>query len=378
MKILMGKPDSITIGDVTSRPGSIQYGKLEAFRHPTGQIEFLPVILAQGAEEGPCFWLTTGIHGPEHAGPAVIYHLLSENLLSGLRGTIVAIPALSPVGLRTRSREPYHANQDPNRLWPDGRSAGETDPDKAPPTSLEIAYKNLFDLILQTADFLIDYHNAWIGSISSSFRDRVLYDSTGDEALEKTKAEDLALRQGAMLAAYGHTIVLEYPPDKYIEEKLHRSTSGAALLVGRIPAITVELGTGLMPDPAIVSASAAGTRNVLRWAGMLDGEPEPIEGIKIVDPGYPIRRMLTPRVREAGVVLHLVQPGDVVKAGDPVASHMDIWGRPLEPPIIQAEHDGVVLGRTHGIYYYPGEHILIMGVRDEHELVAPYPKDYFK
>ena len=374
----MASPEVIKVGNVSTRPGSIQYGEWEAFRHPTGHIEFLPVILAQGSEAGPCLWLTAGIHGPEHTGPSVLYSLLTDDLVSRMRGTVVALPALSPAGLRTRSREPYHVGSDPNRLWPDGRPVEADDPDKAPPTSLETTFRALFAVILETADYFIDYHNAWIGSLSFAFRDRVLYRADLDGEGEKIRAQELAARQEEMLSAYGHTIVTEFPAAKYVEDKLHRSTSGAVLLVGRIPAITVELGTGLVPDPAIVKASAAGTRNVMRRIGMLDGEDEPIEGIRVVDPGYPVRRMSTPRVKEAGIVIHLVEPGDILKAGDPVARQLDIWGRPLPEPLVFAEHDGIVLGRSHGIYYYPGENILTMGVRDEDDLIAPYPADFFK
>jgi predicted deacylase len=374
----MRRSDLITIGDISARPGSIQYGKWEAFNHPTGHLEFLPLMIAQGNDPGPCLWLTAGIHGPEHTGPSVLYSLINEELVSEMRGTIVAIPALSPAGLRTRSREPYHVGSDPNRLWPDGRPPSLDDPDKTPPTSLEKTFSALFEVILGTADYLIDYHNAWIGSISFAFRDRILYRADVDGDAEKARAQDLAARQEEMLSAYGHTIVTEYPAGKYIEDKLHRSTSGAALLVGRIPAITVELGTGLVPDPAIVAASAAGTRNVMRQVGMLDGDFEPIVGIRVVDPGYPIRRKSTPHVKEAGVAIHLVQPGDIVKAGDPVARLYDIWGRPLADPEVLSDHDGIVLGRAHGIYYYPGENVLTMGVRDENDLIAPYPEGYFK
>jgi len=369
---------TITIGDTTSRPGTIQYGRWEALRHPTGHTEFLPIIIAQGKEEGPCLWLTAGIHGPEQAGPPVLYRLLTQELVDQMKGTIVAIPALNPAGLRTNKREPYHAPTDPNRLWPDGKPEKPPDPDKEPPSSLELAYKRLFEEIKASADYLIDYHNAWSGSIPFSIRDRVLYraDQNADE--NKARAEALAQRLDEMLSAFGHTIIIEFPAEKYIDEKLHRSTSGAALLLAGIPACTVELGGGEMPDPAIISAAVAGTRNVMRWAGMLDSEPEPIRGIKVVDPGYPVYRCGTPRVEEACVVLHLVQPGDVLQAGDPVAEIRDVWGRPLGDGLLRAEKDGVVIGRSHGIYYYPGNEVLTMGVRDEAPLIGPYPDDFFK
>jgi hypothetical protein len=173
-------------------------------------------------------------------------------------------------------------------------------------------------------------------------------------------------------------VIREFPAEKYIDEDLHRSTSAAVLLLAGMPAFTVELGSGQMPDPAIVAASATGTRNVMRWAGMLDGDPEPIEGIKVVEAGFPVRRCSTPRVDRACVAIHLVAPGDLVKKGDPVAEIRDVWGRPLGDGLLRAEYDGFVMGRSHGIYYYPGEAVLGMAIRDEAPLVAPYPEDFFK
>ncbi len=370
-------PAIITLGTAVSEPGTIQVGRWEALSHPTGHAEFLPVVIAQGKEDGPCFWLTAGIHGPEHGGPAVIYRLLTQDLVDRLRGTIVAIPALNPAGLRTMQRKPYHADEDPNRLWPDGKPEKPPDPDKKPPSSLERAYKRLFEEMLATADFLIDYHNAWTGSISFAFRDRVLYRADQDAEQHKAEAEGLAARQDEMLRAYGHTIVNEFPAEKYVDEKLHRSTSAAALFLGKIPGFTVELGTGHSPDPDIVAAAAAGTRNVMRWAGMLDGDPESIESIKAVEPGFPVRRCGTPRVEEACVVLHLVEPGDIVKTGDVVAEVCDVWGRPLGEGVLRSEYDGFVMGRSHGIYFYPGDAVLGMAIRDDAPLVAPYPADYY-
>ncbi len=380
---------TLTIGTAHAQPGTIQYGRWEALGHPTGHGEFLPVILAQGREQGPCLWLTAGIHGPEQAGPTVLYQLITQALVDHLRGTLVAIPALNPAGLRTSQRKPYHADKDPNRLWPDGKPEKPPDPDREPPSSLELAYARLYDEIVACADFLIDYHNAWTGSIPFSFRDRVLYRADDEAQTEgpegegqprearKAEAEALSEKQGEMLQAFGHTIIREFPAEKYIDEDLHRSTSAAVLLLDHIPAFTVELGGGQMPDPAIVAAAAAGTRNVLRWAGMLDGDLEPIEGVPVIDLGFPVRRCMTPRVDQACVVLHLVEPGDRVQVGDPVAEVRDVWGRPLGEGLLRAEFDGFVMGRSHGIYFYPGEPVLGMAIRDEAPLVAPYPEDFF-
>jgi predicted deacylase len=147
-------PKTISLGTATSQPGTIQYGQWDALTHPTGHVEFMPVIIAQGKEDGPCLWLTAGIHGPEHAGPSVLYRLITQELADRLHGTIVAIPALSPAGLRTMKREPYHAPKDPNRMWPDGKPEKPQDPDKDPPSSLEQAFKRLFEEMTASANYM--------------------------------------------------------------------------------------------------------------------------------------------------------------------------------------------------------------------------------
>ena len=373
----------ITLGTATTSPGTLQYGGWDALNHPTGSTEFLPVILAQGKADGPTIWLTAGIHGPEHAGPSVLYRLLTQELVDQLKGAIVAIPALTPAGLRTKSYIPYHVDINPNRLWPDGKPFKKKDPEKHPPFSLERAYERLFAEITASVDYgngcyLIDYHNAWIGSLSFSFQDRVLYRADVDAEKNKSDAETLLAKQQEMLEAYGHTIVVEFPAEKYVDLDLHRSTSGAALLAGKIPGFTVELGTGLTPDPDIVRAAVAGTRNVLRWAGMLDGEMEPITGIKLAQPGYRARRTESVRVPYTCIVLSRVEAGDIFHAGEVLAELVDVWGRPVGEGVLPAEHDGFVIGRAHGIYHYEGDTVLHVAIRDEHPLVAPYPEDYFK
>lgn len=369
---------SITLGTVTSQPGTIQYGQWDAFDHPTGITESLPVIIAQGREDGPCIWLTAGIHGTEHTGPVVLYRLLTQELVDQLRGTIVAIPVLSPVGIRTQKYTPYHVDKNPNRLWPDGKPKSTPDPEKHPGFSLELAYQRLFDAIVETADYLIDYHNAWIDSVSFAFQDRILYRADDNPDRNKEAAAALGERQMEMLRAYGHTIVTEYPAEKYIKDDLHRSTSGSVLLLAHIPAFTVELGTGLMPDPAIVAASVAGTRNVLRWAGMHDGPMEAIEGIQVIDPGYRVRRSSRTRTPAAGIVLHRVEAGDLVATGDVIAEVVDVWGRPIGDGVIRAECDGFALGWRHGIYHYPGDTVIYLAIRDDLPVIGPYPEKYFE
>ncbi len=368
---------SLTLGTAVARAGEIAYGEFDIVQHPVGGADRMPVVIAQGKTDGPVFWITAGIHGPEHAGIHVLHRLITPELARDLRGTLVAIPALNPAGLRRLEREAYYHHGDPNRLWPDGKPKKE-DPDTDPPSALEQAFGRLFEEIRQHANFYVDLHNASTGSISFVFRDRVMYRNDGDAEKNKGEAEALNIRLTEMCEAYGHSVVGEFPARKYLEEKLHRSSTAAAVNIARIPALTMELGTGHMPDPAIVRAAVAGLRNTLRWAGMLPGEPEPITGIKIVNPGFPCRRREAARVPQSCVVHHLVEAGDLIKVGDPLIEMRDVWGRPVGEGVLRSDVDGWVIGRAHGIFFYPTQSTVWMAIRDEDPNVGAFPEEYFK
>src|SRR5690348_18397130 len=121
----------------------------------------------------------------------------------------------------------------------------------------------------------------------------------------------------------------EFPSRKYIKNRLHRSTGGAAGHVLGIPSITPELGMGGDVEPKALRAGIAGIHNALVWAEMLPDDPIVIDWIPQPDLGYPVTRLSHPRVPEPGIVAPLVRLGEIVRAGQPVAELTDIWGRPL-------------------------------------------------
>ena len=363
---------TLTVGTTTARHGEIVYGEFPLVQHPVGGADALPVIIAQGAEDGPVFWITAGIHGIEHAGIQVIHKLVTPELVKNLRGTLVAIPGLNPAGLRTLQRQAYYYDGDPNRLFPDGREP-KPDPDKDPPSALEQAYARLFDEIKKSANLFFDLHCMSVGSLSFVFRDRVLY-RKGDEAA-KQRAEATSAKMEEMARAYGHTMTADFSVSKYIDEKLHRSTTAAVAMLAGIPSLTAEVSSSFTPAPEVVNASVTGLRNVMRWAGMLPGDPEPITGIKVVDPGFPTRRRSVARVTQSCIVHHLKEPGDLVKVGDPLVEMRDAWGRLLG--VLTSEYDGFVISRPRGILYYPGEASVLLAIRDDEPVVGEYPETFF-
>ncbi len=345
---------------------------------PTGGQDRLPVIVAQGKTDGPVMWVTAGIHGSEHAGVIVAQRLASHQLIRTLRGTLVVIPALNPAGLRIKERNPYYFNGDPNRLFPEPRrrDVREHGDEETTPSGLEVAYQRLYDAIAESkACCLLDLHTAQIGSLPMVFRDPVFYHRNRAKGRSRSEAHALQKRVGQMLDAFGFTVINEFVADSYVSKDLHRSVSGSVLNGIGIPAATVELGSWMYVDPGVVKACLAGLRNVMRWAGMLDGEVEPIEDIPVIRPSYPVRRHQHPYAPWAGIVHHLAQPGEPVEKGQPLVRMTDIFGRPLgkEDGLLRSGHDGYVIAWQHGVVRYPGEAIMVLAIRDESNLVVPYP-----
>jgi predicted deacylase len=241
----------------------------------------------------------------------------------------------------------------------------------APPTAIEAAYQRLFDHIRASANYLIDMHNYSLSALSFTFRDPVYYRNGRD----KIAAQQLYDTTGEMLSAFGHTVINEFASSEYLKLNLHRSVSGAALNAARIPAFTAELGGYMTVDQDIVKAAVSGIRNVMRWAGMLDGAAEPITGIRVLSPGYPIRRTQHPFAPHSGIVSYFVKAGDTVAIGDPVARICDIYGRPIgnDDGIVRTEYDGIVLGVVLGAVCYQSDPLLSLAIRDESSVVLPYP-----
>ncbi len=414
----------ITIGNLLSEPGKRVYGYLDILEHPVGTVERLPVIIAQGANEGPTFWLTANIHGDEYTGISVIHKVINTIDLSKLKGTIVAIPTLNPAGSRVCQRYPYYDRKDPNRLFPDGNpfkdktlksfdvskvlrseedenlvdeisirtksqveimGISEDDEidnlyekfeaDNLYPSIQEIIFKRLFAIIKESADYLLDLHNAFLKSIPFVFLDRVLYNpESEDQTLEEATA--LFKLTEEMAKAFGLTIVREALPEKYISKKLHRSTSGAALNYLRIPSYTVELGMYLDVEPEVVDAATTGIFNVLSWAKMLPGEIKKLTGVRVVAENESVRYLGHPRTSKSAIIELKVEKGDYVKKGDVIAIARDIFGREI-PDVgeIKTEVDGYIFMFNEGIIRYPNEEICWIAIKDNHLMIDKWPKN---
>ncbi len=357
---------NLKVGDCVAAPGRLSYGTFEGVALPTGGADSLAVVIAQGQHDGPTLWLSANIHGNELAGITALHQLLGSDLCSKMRGTIVAMPSLNPAGLRTNRRHPYWDDRDPNRTFPGYKKAQE---EPREPSVYERLAARLLDTLHGSADLYVDLHCASILSVGFSIRDRVLY---RDEA-ERPKVESLSARLDEMVGAFGFPAVVEFRSQTYIARELHKSTTGAALQELRIPAFTAELGAHSVVDRTIVGACVIGLRNLMRWAGMLDGEPEPMPAMPRPPDQRPRRREDGPYPATTGILDFRVNPGDFLKDGGIVATISDLWGRPVTDGELSVPSDTWIIGIEDGVLAYPGAAIAHIGVPELGPLVERWP-----
>ncbi|MWV64627.1 deacylase [Halorubrum sp. JWXQ-INN 858] len=363
------------LGSASAAPGEVARGWFDVADLPTGTPERLPVVIVNGAAEGPTLWLTGGVHGDEATGVAAVLDAADAfgSMRSDLAGTVVAVPVVSPAGLRRNARHTYYDDADPNRHFPDADAESAR-----PPKLQERIDARLYRAIVGegegegvAADALIDCHTAGVDSEPFAIRDRVLYGDRRTEAEATALADDLA----AIVDAFGFPTLTEYPAAEYVEENLQRSAAGAVLNEAGIPAFTAELGAHSVVDDRIAAAAVAGTVSVAVALGLLDATDVPSsvsDASDRLDPApvdHPVRRYRGPTAETAGLVRHHVSAGEPFVAGDTLATVVSATGERRDE--VTVDHDGYVIARTEGLAVYEGDPIASLAVRDDGDLVVP-------
>ena len=120
------------------------------------------------------------------------------------------------------------------------------------------------------------------------------------------------------------------------------------------PTIILEAGEIWKIEPGVVEVGVRGIRNVLKELAMIPGQPEP--------PAYQTRVDKTTWVRAelGGILSFHIAPGDVVEAGQPIATNVSVVGDAKS--ILISPADGIVLGMTTLPAVKPGEPVIHIAV----------------
>lgn len=275
-----------------------------------------PICVARNGE-GPTALLTGGNHGDEYEGPIALYKLAADLELEKIRGRVIIVPAMNYPALDAGRRTSPIDNGNLNRVFP-GSPTG---------TVTEKIADYFCRELLPRADLVLDIH--------SGGRTLEFLPFAACHALDDHEHETRCIAAMEAFGAPYSVIMREMDPtglyDTVVEE------------LGKT-FVTTELGGGGTARAATVRIAERGITNLLRHAGILDGEPERVESLllSMPDEGYVVSE-------HHGLVDPCVDLGESVEEGDLVARVIDQRRTAAAVVEYRAPCAGVLAGR-----HFPG------------------------
>ncbi len=281
---------SLQIGEISAAPGS----KASGFLSVPGTAITMPIVVVNGAGDGPTLLVTAGIHGGEYPSIEAAIRFGAELDPAQLNGRVIV---MSPVSLNA-----FHARQ--AFLVPeDGKNLNRQFPGKALGTIAERMAHTIMAEVVPHIHAWVDLHG---GDIPEALIPFMGYEASPDPAVTE--------QSRALAAVFGIDILVK--PDKLVGT----SISAAAAL--GIPALLAEAGqVGILDEPNTLLL-LHGCYNVARHLGILSGEIETV-------PLHEYAHWPWVRAAHKGCWYPRVSIGDTVQAGQVVGVVKDYFGTVL-------------------------------------------------
>jgi len=304
--------DPITVGTTTVPPGRKIKIELPFGRLPTGSPAYLPIAVINGRTEGPNVWISGGIHGDEINGVEVVRGVMRALDAKRLRGAVIAVPIVNPLGFLMRSRY-LPDRRDLNRAFP-GSVRGST--------ASRLAHLFMTEVVSHCS-VGIDCHTASNHRMNIP---QIRADVDDQETLRLARA-------------FGAPFTIE-------SRVRDGSLRQAATELG-IKMLVYEAGQSDRSDEEAIGTGVTGVMRTLRAMEMIDIElPE-------APPTRVVRRTRWVRARRGGLVDIEPNLGDLVEAGEVIARISDAFG--VRPTQVRATTTGWVIARTLSPLVNPGD-----------------------
>jgi uncharacterized protein len=290
----------IQIRGLAAEPGQTVRGFVKIGETATGPIQF-PLVIINGEAEGPVLCLTSGVHATEYAPIEAVMRLIQETSAKGLKGAIIAVPVVSMqmFASRTGFVSPLDG-LNLNKVAPGGDGSIS-----------EILVRVLLDEVIAKAQYHADLHAGDLGEMLLAFAG---YSLTGNAKQD---------REGEALVRLFTPNLISLSRDGDRLPPFPGSIVYAAGRRGVVSILTESGGNGTLEEED-VRVHVDGIRNIMRYLGMIEGEPV-IRGPQI----RAIDREVT-RAKHPGLLRLKVKIGDRVTTDQVVGEICDVFGRVVE------------------------------------------------
>lgn len=309
-----------TVSGITAAAGATAKGLV---RWP-GVAPEVPLVLVNGAEEGPLTVILGGIHGCEYTSIDAAIQLTQVLAGEKVKGRVAIVPVVALEAYAARSVYVHPV---------DKKNLNRTFPGKADGSESERLAHQLFQTLLKDCDTVIDLHG---GDMNEALVPFMIYSKTADAALNQ-RALNLAKAFGLRYIVGSDTV---------------GSTYSTAAARGKL-AVLAEAGQQGILDPAGAALLVQGTLNALRSLGVIPGAVVEHPGLEHVE------RFLWTRSSHFGCWYPQFQVGDRVTTGQKMGELRDLFGKVLQD--IFADATGPVLFSVTSLAINAGDPLFAIG-----------------
>ena len=293
--------DALRIRGVAAECGQRAQGFITIGETPSGPIQF-PVVIVNGADDGPVLCLTAGVHATEYAPIDAAMRIVQSLDASALRGAVIVVPVVNMHMFESRT----------GFVSPlDGINLNKAAPGRADGSISEVLAKVLLDEVIGRSAYHIDLHAGDLGEMLLPFAGYAL-----------TGRPDLDEQGEALARLYSPKLISLATPDGKIPP-FADGICHAATRRGVVSIFAESGGNGTL-DEGDVRVHLHGVTNVMRYLRMIDGMPTAV-GAQVA-----ARDRKVVRATRAGLLRLRVKIGDELVAGQEVAEICNVFGEVVE------------------------------------------------
>lgn len=277
-----------------------------------GSVMIPIAVIANG--DGPTALLTGGNHGDEYEGPVALQELAATLKPQDIRGRVIILPTMNAPAFAAGRRCSPIDGGNMNRSFP-GRPDGTV--------TQKIAHYIATQLV-PSADIVLDFHSGGRTLDFLPFAAAHVLDDKQQEAACMTAMQ-------AFNAPYS-VRMLEIDAVGMFDTEVE--TQGKVF-------VTTELGGAGTSTARSVAIARKGVRNLLCHAGILSDQPDLSETVQLDMPDESCFQF----AMDAGLIEYLVDLGDLVTEGQPIARIWPADRTGVAPVACLARRDGILAAR---------------------------------